>query len=77
MRIHRAITLVLLIVVALLCFALITSRIVSTFDARSLIALLVLVAVCAVGGVAVSWRRYRPARGAGRGRVRPPGPSRG
>ncbi|MGH7777389.1 MAG: hypothetical protein ACREPI_09455 [Candidatus Dormibacterales bacterium] len=67
--IHRAVTLVVLILASLGAFALLSDRLVSTFDARSLAALGVLVLVCAVGGVAFSWKRYR--RGVSRPASRP------
>ena len=59
MKLHRAVTLAVLILAAIGSFVLLTGRIVSTFDLRSFVALAVLLVACAVGGVAFSWRRYR------------------
>lgn len=70
MKIHRALTLLVMIAIALVCFGLISARIVSTFDLRSLVALLVLLLLSAGGGVLFSWRRYRTP-GASRGGPRP------
>jgi len=39
-------------------FILLTASAISTFDSHSLIALGVVVAAAAVGGIAFSWRRY-------------------
>lgn len=58
MRIHRAATLVVMMLLALGLFVWMTAGAIATFDSRSLVALLVVVAAAAVGGVAFSWKRY-------------------
>jgi hypothetical protein len=58
MKLHRAIVLVVLMLIALGAFALLTAAGIATFDSRSLIALLVVVVAAAISGVAFSWRRY-------------------
>ena len=54
MRLHRAITLVVMMVLAVGLVA----GAVRSFDARSLVALAVVVVVSAISGVAFSWGRY-------------------
>jgi hypothetical protein len=58
MKIHRAIVLVVLMVIATGAFVLLLSAGIASFDGRSLIALLVVVVAAAISGVAFSWRRY-------------------
>jgi membrane protein implicated in regulation of membrane protease activity len=58
MRFHRAVTLVVMMLLAVGLFIVMTAGAISTFDAHSLIALGVVVLAAAVGGVAFSWRRY-------------------
>jgi hypothetical protein len=58
MKLHRAITLLVSMALAIGLFALLTAGAVSTFDAHSLIALGVVVIAAAAGGVAFSWKRY-------------------
>lgn len=59
MKIHRAIVLVVMMLIAIGALVLLTAAGVSRFDSHSLIALVVVVAAAAIGGVAFSWRRYR------------------
>ena len=58
MRLHRAATLVVMMLLAVGLFALMTAGAVGSFDSHSLIALVVVLVVAAAGGVAFSWRRY-------------------
>lgn len=60
--IHRAVTLVLLLVLAGLTVAAMTAYGVGTFSGRSLVALLVVIVAAAIAGVAFSLRRYFPRR---------------
>ena len=58
MRLHRAITLVVMMVLAVGLVAIMVAGAVRSFDARSLVALAVVVVVSAISGVAFSWGRY-------------------
>jgi len=58
MRLHRAITLVVMMVLAVGLVAFMTAGAIRSFDSRSLIALAVVVVVSAIAGVAFSWGRY-------------------
>jgi hypothetical protein len=58
MRIHRAATLVAMMLLAIGLFVVLTAGAVANFDARSLIALGVVILGAAAGGLAFSWRRY-------------------
>ena len=58
MKLHRAIVLVVMMLIALGAFVLSTAAGIASFDGRSLVALLVVVFAAAVGGVAFSWKRY-------------------
>lgn len=58
MKLHRALTLVVMIVVSLLLIGAMTAQGIREWNSQSLVALLVVVAVAAVAGVAFSWRRY-------------------
>lgn len=58
MKLHRAVTLVVMLLVSLLLVAAMTAYGIGTFDARSLVALLVVIVVAAVAGIAFSYRRY-------------------
>ena len=58
MRLHRAVILVLMMLLALGLLAFMLAGAVSTWDSRSLAALVVVIVVAAVGGIAFSWRRY-------------------
>jgi hypothetical protein len=58
MRFHRAVTLVVMMLLAVGLFILLTAGAISSFDSHSLIALGVVVLAAAVGGIAFSWRRY-------------------
>jgi uncharacterized membrane-anchored protein len=58
MRLHRAVTLVVMMVLAVGLLALMTAGALATFDNHSLIALVVVIIAAAIGGVAFSWKRY-------------------
>ena len=58
MKLHRAIALVVMMVMAVAVIVLLTAAGVSTFDNHSLIALGVVVVAAAISGVAFSWKRY-------------------
>jgi hypothetical protein len=62
MKLHRALTLVLMMVFSLLLIAAMTIYGIATFSSESLIALLVVLIVAAVAGIVFSWRRYFPGR---------------
>jgi len=58
MKLHRAATLLVMMLLGVGLFIMMTAGAVRSFDSHSLIALGVVVAVAAVGGVAFSWKRY-------------------
>jgi hypothetical protein len=58
MRPHRAIVLVVMMVLAAGLVAVMTAGAIRSFDSRSLIALAVVIVVSAIAGVAFSWGRY-------------------
>jgi hypothetical protein len=58
MKLHRAATLVVMMLLALGSLALLLVPGFANFDGRSLIALIVVLAAAAAGGVAFSWNRY-------------------
>jgi hypothetical protein len=57
-KLHRALILALMIVFALLLVGAMTFYGVVTFTSSSLVALVVVLAAAAIGGIAFSWRRY-------------------
>jgi hypothetical protein len=57
-KLHRAIVLVVMMLIALGALALLTAAGVASFDGHSLIALAVVVVAAAISGAAFSWRRY-------------------
>jgi hypothetical protein len=59
-KLHRALTLVVMIVISLALVAAMTLHGIATFSWNSLVALLVVLAAAAIGGIAFSWRRYFP-----------------
>lgn len=58
MKLHRAITLVVMMLIAVGLVVLLTASAISTLDSRSLIALGVVVLAAAISGLAFSWNRY-------------------
>jgi hypothetical protein len=58
MQLHRAITLVVMILLAIGLLVMMTASAIGSFDNRSLIALGVVVVAAAAGGIAFSWKRY-------------------
>jgi hypothetical protein len=57
-KLHRAIVLVVMMLIALGAFVLLTAAGIASFDSHSLVALLVVVVAAVIAGVAFSWRRY-------------------
>ncbi len=62
MKLHRAATLVVLLLLSVLMLAGSLTYAATTFSAQSLVPLGVVVIAAALAGVAFSWRRYRPRR---------------
>lgn len=62
MKIHRALTLVVMLLLALLLIGWATLIGVTSIDSRSLASLAFIVVVAAIAGAAFSWRRYFPSR---------------
>ena len=62
MKLHRAITLAVLIVGSLALLGLMLAGAGAEIGGQGLLALGVVVAVAAVAGIAFSWRRYFPGR---------------
>ena len=58
MQVHRAITLVVMMIIAVGLFVLLTASAISRMDGKSLIALAVVLVAAAISGVAFSWNRY-------------------
>jgi hypothetical protein len=58
MKVHRAATLVVMMVLAVGVLALMMITAVGSFDSHSLIALVVVVVAAAAGGIGFSWKRY-------------------
>jgi hypothetical protein len=58
MKLHRAVMLVVMMVLALGMIVILTASGISRADGRSLIALAVVIVAAAVSGVAFSWKRY-------------------
>jgi hypothetical protein len=58
MKAHRAVVLVVLMVLGVGLVALLTATGIANFNGRSLIALLVVLVAAAISGVAFSWKRY-------------------
>jgi hypothetical protein len=57
-KIHRAATLVAIMLLAVGVLAVMMVTAVATFDSRSLIALVVVLVAAAAGGIGFSWKRY-------------------
>jgi hypothetical protein len=57
-KIHRAVTLAVMLVISLVLVAVMTWQGVQTWNGRSLAALAVVVVGAAVSGIAFSWKRY-------------------
>jgi hypothetical protein len=58
MKLHRAVTLVVMMLLAVGALALLLISGLSSIDSRSLIALGVVVVAAAAGGIGFSWKRY-------------------
>jgi hypothetical protein len=61
-KLHRALTLLVMIVLSLVLIAAMTIYGVATFSSQSLVALIVVLVGAAVGGILFSWRRYFPGK---------------
>jgi hypothetical protein len=58
MKVHRAATLVVIMLLAVLTLGLLMITAVANFNGRSLVALGVVVVLAAAGGIGFSWKRY-------------------
>jgi hypothetical protein len=58
MKIHRAVTLVAMMLLCVVALALLLAGGLASLDSHSLIALGVVVAGAAAGGIGFSWKRY-------------------
>jgi hypothetical protein len=58
MKLHRAVTLVAMMLLGLGSLALLLVAGFANFDSRSLVALIVVVLAAAAGGIGFSWKRY-------------------
>jgi uncharacterized protein YfiM (DUF2279 family) len=63
MKTHRLVTMILMTILAIGALALMLAGAARSLDGRSWIALAVVVAGAAAGGVAFSWKRYFPKKG--------------
>jgi len=61
-KLHRAVTLTVMIALSMVLIAAMTIYGIATFSAGSLVALLVVILVAATAGILFSWRRYFPGR---------------
>jgi hypothetical protein len=61
-KLHRALTLLVMIVLSLVLIAAMTIYGVATFSSQSLVALIVVLVGAAVAGILFSWRRYFPGK---------------
>jgi len=57
-KLHRAIVLVVMMLIAVGALVLLTAAGIANFDSHSLIALVLVVIAAAISGVAFSWKRY-------------------
>lgn len=58
MKLHRAITLLVLIAGSLILIGFMTLQGIQEWSSQSLVALAVVVVIAAIAGIAFSWRRY-------------------
>lgn len=58
MKVHRAVTLLVMMFIAIVTVVLLTVSGLANIDSHSLIALGVVVVVAAISGAAFSWKRY-------------------
>lgn len=58
MKLHRAVVLVVLMLLGIGVFILLTAAGIANFDSHSLIALVVVLVAAAISGAAFSWKRY-------------------
>jgi hypothetical protein len=62
MKLHRAIILGVMMLLAVALVGVMTAYGVATFDSQSLVALLVVIVAAALAGIGFSYRRYFPRR---------------
>jgi ABC-type glycerol-3-phosphate transport system permease component len=62
MKLHRAVTLAVMILASLLLIGSMTAYGIATFSGGGLVALVVVLVLAAVAGIGFSWRRYFPGR---------------
>lgn len=62
MKLHRAVTLALMILAAVVLVGAMTAYGIATFSGGSLVALLVVIVLAALAGIGFSYRRYFPRR---------------
>jgi hypothetical protein len=58
MKRHRAVVLIVMMLLGVALVALLTATGIANFDARSLVALVVVLVAAAISGIAFSWKRY-------------------
>lgn len=58
MKVHRAVTLVAMMLLAVGALVLLLIAGIANFDSHSLIALVVVLVAAAAGGIGFSWKRY-------------------
>ena len=58
MKLHRAVVLVVMMLLGIGLVVLMTATGIANFDSHSLIALVVVLVAAAISGVAFSWKRY-------------------
>lgn len=58
MKLHRAVTLVAMMLLAVGALALLLINGIANFNSHSLVALVVVVIAAAAGGIGFSWKRY-------------------
>ena len=58
MRVHRAVMLVVMMVLSIALLAMMLAGAVASWDSRSALALVIVIVASAIGGIAFSWRRY-------------------
>jgi TctA family transporter len=57
-KLHRAITLVVMLLISVALVAALTVQGIQQWNGRSLVALAVVLVAAAIGGIAFSWKRY-------------------
>jgi len=57
-KLHRAVTLAVMLLISLALVAALTVQGIQQWNGRSLVALAVVLVAAAIGGIAFSWKRY-------------------